>query len=675
MWLLGSCGDSSAATGQTAGGSTSGADTTAGLGSTDAASTTAAAGTTADSATTGGSGSTGDAASTGDVGPIECDAGPPGTIRVATFNASMSGHEGPTGLVELLSGDGGKAPQVAEIIQTVCPDIILINEFDHDADEQAAALFQDKFLAQPQGGVGVVVTYPYRFVPPTNTGLMPEKAYDFDGDLVPGEQGDDAFGYGAYPGQYGFVVLSRYPIQHEAVRCFQTLPWKAMPGALLPVNEDKTAFYSDEELAVFRLSSKNHCDVPVEVGGEVLHVLASHPTPPAFDGPEDRNGRRNHDEVRLWRDYVSSDPNDAAYLVDDAGVAGGLGPDRPYVIVGDLNADPFDGASVDGAAAQVLAADRVNRKVLPLSLGAVEASLLQAGPNITHEGSAGLDTADFGEPPGNLRVDYVLPSTAVAGAGVFWPQSFEAQAGLVEVSDHRLVWADLDIATPAPIPVRSTAVPLDGRPETIRQQETNLGNLVVDAVLWEGRRSHMSAGAPEPVIALHNGGNIRNGTIIPVGEISDGLIAQILKFDNKVVVVEDVTGAALHELLEVAVAGLPSDFNGPFAHVAGLRFTWDPKAPPKSRITQLTVLGEPEVDVVVDGVLQPGAGPFDLATNDFVAMEGNADGWPLGSFASTVIAPSIRQSLTEYIEHFPDETVPASEYPEGMNERIVELAP
>ena len=68
---------------------------------------------------------------------------------------------------------------------------------------------------------------------------------------------------------------------------------------------------------MLRLSSKTHVDVPVATSAGTLHILASHPTPPVFDGPEDRNGRRNHDEIRLFADYV--DPDRSAYLVDDRG--------------------------------------------------------------------------------------------------------------------------------------------------------------------------------------------------------------------------------------------------------------------------------------------------------------------------------------------------------------------
>src|SRR5690606_19592470 len=103
--------------------------------------------------------------------------------------------------------------------------------------------------------------------------------------------------------------------------------------------------------------------VPVVLnGGTVVHVLVSHPTPPVFDGPEDRNGRRNHDEIRFWADYVE-DGERASYLVDDAGVRGGLAPDALFVILGDLNADPAPGAGdgVPGAITQLLDHPRVVR--------------------------------------------------------------------------------------------------------------------------------------------------------------------------------------------------------------------------------------------------------------------------------------------------------------------------
>ena len=46
---------------------------------------------------------------------------------------------------------------------------------------------------------------------------------------------------------------------------------------------------------------------------ETVHFLVSHPTPPVFDGPEDRNGPRNYDEIRFWADYS---PRTGGYIYD-----------------------------------------------------------------------------------------------------------------------------------------------------------------------------------------------------------------------------------------------------------------------------------------------------------------------------------------------------------------------
>ena len=105
------------------------------------------------------------------------------------------------------------------------------------------------------------------------------------------------------------VLLSRFPIDRARARTFGKFLWRDVPAALLPDDPQTPApadWYSAQELAVLPLSSKNHWDVPVRIGKRTLHLLISHPTPPAFDGPEDRNGKRNHDEIRFWRDYLTA---------------------------------------------------------------------------------------------------------------------------------------------------------------------------------------------------------------------------------------------------------------------------------------------------------------------------------------------------------------------------------
>ena len=96
-----------------------------------------------------------------------------------------------------------------------------------------------------------------------------------------------------------------------------------MPDARLPddpATPEPGDWYSPEELEVFRLSSKSHWDVPMDVDGRIIHALVSHPTPPVFDGEEDRNGTRNADEIRLWAEFIAGE--DPGWIVDDAGVCG-----------------------------------------------------------------------------------------------------------------------------------------------------------------------------------------------------------------------------------------------------------------------------------------------------------------------------------------------------------------
>jgi len=294
-----------------------------------------------------------------------------------------------------------------------------------------STIFQDNYLSVGQTGARPI-RYRYRFIAPSNTGVASGFDLNNDGRVVtqPGAPGygDDALGFGAFPGQFGLVVHSRYPIETHHVRTFQGFLWKDMPGALLPDDPATPApadWNSAEELAIVRLSSKSHWDLPIRIGWSTVHFLVSHPTPPVFDGPEDRNGRRNFDEIRFWADYVR--PGHSRYIYDDQGRRRGLRPGAQFVIAGDQNSDPFDGDSVPGGAQQLLDNPRINARFTPSSEGVVEASALQGGANTTHRGNPAYDTADFADVPGpgNLRADYVLPSRGLRadGGGVFWPPS------------------------------------------------------------------------------------------------------------------------------------------------------------------------------------------------------------------------------------------------------------
>jgi endonuclease/exonuclease/phosphatase family metal-dependent hydrolase len=175
-----------------------------------------------------------------------------------------------------------------------------------------------------------------------------------------------------------------------------------------------------------RLSSKSHWDVPVRLpSGRVVHVLASHPTPPGFDGAADRNGRRNHDEIRFWVDYLSG----AGYIADDSSRAGGLSEDASFVLMGDLNADPDEGDGYGNAINQLLRHPRVRNRPVPTATDRGQ----QAFPELDAD-----DTTPFG-----LRIDYALPSADlnVANAGVWRPAP--ADTSDLPVSDHFPVYVDI----------------------------------------------------------------------------------------------------------------------------------------------------------------------------------------------------------------------------------------
>ncbi|MCW2814339.1 MAG: endonuclease [Nocardioides sp.] len=380
------------------------------------------------------------------------DKGKGQTVRFETFNASLNRATAGALVADLSTRTNAQAATVAEVIQRTRPDVLLLNEFDYVPGNRAIDLFRDNYLEVGQGGARPI-DYRYAFVAPSNTGAP--SGFDLDNSGTVGG-GNDAYGFGDFEGQYGMAVLSRYPIDVQAVRTFQQFRWADMPGALLPDDPATPAprdWYSPAELGVVRLSSKSHWDVPVRIGRETVHFLTSHPTPPTFDGPEDRNGLRNHDEIRFWADYVAGGTG-AGYIYDDRGQRGGLARGASFVVAGDQNADPLDGDSVAAAIDQLLDHPLVQDPA-PTSAGGTEAAARQGGANLTHRGDPALDTADFNDrpAPGNLRADYVLPSRrglTVRDAGVFWPVPSDPLSRLTgefpfPSSDHRAVWVDLRV--------------------------------------------------------------------------------------------------------------------------------------------------------------------------------------------------------------------------------------
>lgn len=287
------------------------------------------------------------------------------------------------------------------IINTVGPDILLLTDIDHDHDAFALTALRER------------LGYAYQFTAAPNAGLMTDLDLDQNGRFG---QRDDAQGFGRFPGDGGMAILSRWPIGD--VTDLSDMLWIDLPGAAPPEGVPV------EVLAIQRLSSVNHWIAPIEHPDGKLHLMAFAPTPPVFDGPEDRNGLRNADELRLWSHVLDTQPPD------------------DFIILGNANLDPFDGDGRSAVMRDFLADPRITDPMQQSAGALVE-------PNTGHVGNPAFDTTKR-EEIGNLRVDYVLPAATwkIIDAGVFWPAPDDPLAALLgsdglAAGAHRLVWVDI----------------------------------------------------------------------------------------------------------------------------------------------------------------------------------------------------------------------------------------
>lgn len=320
-------------------------------------------------------------------------------LRVAIFHTELS-RDGPGLLLrDILSDKDEQVAAIAAIVQHVGPDVLVLGDIDYDHDALALTA-----LATRLGD------YPFQFARAPNRGV--QSGYDLDGDGRLGGAGD-AWGYGEFAGQGGLAILSRYPFGEATDH--SAMPWAQSGSAL--VLEDAPDMQP--------LSTTAHWEVPVLLpNNQQVTLMTWHATAPVFDGPEDRNGRRNHDEAAFWVHRLESDP-----------------PINP-IVAGFANLDPIDGDGRSDALSVLLVHPDL-QDVGPTSTGAE----LAGADDTTHRGPAKLDTVDWPtNRPGNLRVDYILPSInlQVLDAGVFWPAPDQLFGGqVVRASRHRLVWVDL----------------------------------------------------------------------------------------------------------------------------------------------------------------------------------------------------------------------------------------
>lgn len=309
------------------------------------------------------------------------------TIRIATFASPLS-RAGP-GLIlrDIRKGEDPQITAIVQVIDQISPDILLLTDIDFDLDGAALAAFSD-VLQQP---------YEHQFTARPNAGIP--TGFDVDGNGRLGEA-RDAQGYGEFSGDGGLAVLSRFPVGDVAD--LSAVLWRDLAGAQLPPMKP-------EHAAIQRLSSTSHWIVPIDLPIGRLHLLAFAATPPVFDGPEDRNGLRNRDELRLWTEVLNG--------------AFGEVPDS-FVIAGNANLDPTAGDGLRDAMVDFLA-DRRLQDPLP-----------------------DTPTARWPDRPelGALRVSYVLPSRewVVTDAGVVWHSSDPLERdGSMLAGPHGLVWVDI----------------------------------------------------------------------------------------------------------------------------------------------------------------------------------------------------------------------------------------
>lgn len=290
--------------------------------------------------------------------------------------------------------------------------MLLLTGIDHDMRQVALSALADRLAAAG-------APYLHRFTAPPNAGLPTGLDLDRNGRL---NQPRDAMGYGAFRGQGGMALLSRLPLGQATD--FTGFLWADLPGHLMPPDTP------EPERAQQRLPSVNHWQVQVLLpDGATLTLLAFAATPPVFDGPEDRNGRRNHDEAAFWLRLME-------------GALPYPAPSPPLVLLGDANLDPVDGDGRPQALRALLAGPALQDPAPKGQHGRRE---------LAHQGDPALDTALYDKGPGGLRVDYVLPSAdlRVIDSGVLWPKEGPLAATLSTASRHRPVWVDLEIA-PAP---------------------------------------------------------------------------------------------------------------------------------------------------------------------------------------------------------------------------------
>jgi 2',3'-cyclic-nucleotide 2'-phosphodiesterase (5'-nucleotidase family) len=142
----------------------------------------------------------------------------------------------------------------------------------------------------------------------------------------------------------------------------------------------------------------------------------------------------------------------------------------------------------------------------------------------------------------------------------------------------------------------------------VRTSETNLGNLMTDAMLAKAKTIDSKT-----TIAVQNGGGIRAS--MDQGAITVGEVLKVMPFGNALAIME-ITGEDLLGALEISVGQAPKE-NGGFLHVAGMKFKYDSTKAAGDRVTEV-MIQEGGNYVALDA-----AKTYTVATNSFTAKGGD----------------------------------------------------
>ena len=158
-----------------------------------------------------------------------------------------------------------------------------------------------------------------------------------------------------------------------------------------------------------------------------------------------------------------------------------------------------------------------------------------------------------------------------------------------------------------------------------RTEETNNGDLIADAILWQAKKDGSLPVADENIIAITNGGGIR--AAIAAGDITKKDVNTVLPFGNTVAYVT-VKGSVLLEALEASTYCTPEAV-GAFPQVAGIEFTVDTNKAydqgeqyPGSTYYAPASINRVTIESINGKAFDPEA-TYVVVTNDFLAAGGD----------------------------------------------------